>query len=317
MRKLLAVLLCLAAVSVAHAKDMRRVVVAEGGGVKVQTAPIPEPQAGQVRIKVRAASVNPVDWKLAAHSPAGGTPGRDLAGVIDALGPDSGPWQIGQAVIGIPSTGAYAEYALVPVSALAAMPRRLSFDEAAGLPIAGETAWRAMVTVGAVQAGQTVLIQGGAGGVGSMAVQIAHARGAHVLATASASHTALLRRLGADEVIDYHAVRFEDRVKDVDVVLNTVDADTGARSIKVLKPGGVLVSIVGDPPADACAAAKIRCAVTGRVTGEMLKSVSDLAQEGKLSVQVDRKLSLDEVAQAWELSRQGHVGGKISLQVSR
>jgi NADPH:quinone reductase-like Zn-dependent oxidoreductase len=173
-----------------------------------------------------------------------------------------------------------------------------------------------MVTVADVQPSQKVLIQGGAGGVGSMAVQIAHARGAHVVATASAAHTDFVRKLGAQEVIDYHSVRFEDRVKDADVVLNTVDAETAARSIKVLKPGGILVSVAGEPPADACAAAKIRCAVTGKVTGELLKPVSDLAEQGKLAVQIDRQLSLDEVAQAWELSKQGHVGGKIILKVS-
>jgi NADPH:quinone reductase-like Zn-dependent oxidoreductase len=317
MRMLVAVFLCLAAVSLAEAKDMRAAVLAGDGALKVQPVPIPEPQAGQVRVKVRAASVNPVDWKLAAHAPAGSIPGRDLSGVIDALGPDTGPWKPGQAVIGIAVTGAYAEYALVPVSALAAKPARLSFDEAAGLPVVGETAWRAMVTVADVQPGQKVLIQGGAGGVGSMAVQIAHARGAHVLATASAAHTQLLRRLGADEVIDYHAVRFEDQVKDADVVLNTVDADTGARSVKVVKPGGILVSVAGDPPADACAAAHIRCAITGHATGEMLKPVSDLADQGKLTVQIDRTLPLEQAAQGWDLSRQGHVGGKIILEVSR
>jgi NADPH:quinone reductase-like Zn-dependent oxidoreductase len=317
MRKILFALLCLAMSSLAEATDMRAAVVVEGGGVKVQSVPIPEPQTGQVRIKVRAASVNPVDWKLAAHSDPGSIPGRDLAGVIDAVGPGAGPWKKGQAVFGIPATGAYAEYAVAPVGTLAPKPTRLSFEEAAGLGVVGETAWRAMVTVADVKPGQKVLIHGGAGGVGSLAVQIAHARGAQVIATASPDHTELVRKLGAQEVIDYHTVRFEDKVHDADVVLNTVDADTGARSMKVVKPGGILVSIVGPPPADACAEAKIRCAVTGRVTGEMLRSVGELAEQGKLSVKIERTVSLDEVPQAWQLSKQGHIGGKVIVEVSR
>ena len=320
MRKLLALLLCLAAVPLAvplaQAKDMRAAVVTEGGGVKVQAVPIPEPQAGQVRIRVRAVSVNPVDWKLAAHAPAGTIPGRDLSGVIDAVGPDAGPWKPGQPVIAVGVTGTYAEYVLASATALAAKPQRLSFEEAAGLPVVGETAWRAMVTVANVQPGQKVLIHGGAGGVGSMAVQIAHARGAQVITTASADHADFVRQLGAKQVIDYHTVRFEDQVKDADVVLNTVDADTAARSIKVLKPGGMLVSVAGDPPQEACTAAKVRCGITGHATGEMLKHVSELAEQGKLSVHIDRKVSMDEVAQAWALSKQGHVGGKVIIEVS-
>jgi NADPH:quinone reductase-like Zn-dependent oxidoreductase len=316
MRKILLALLCLAISSLAEAKDMRAAVVVEGGGVKVQPMPIPEPQAGQVRIKVRAASVNPVDWKLAAHSAPGTVPGRDLAGVIDEVGPGAGPWKKGQAVFGIPATGSYAEYAVAPAGTLAPKPARFSFDEAAGLGVVGETAWRAVVTVADVKPGQKVLIQGGAGGVGSFAVQIAHARGAQVIATASPDHAEMLRKLGAQEVIDYHTVRFEDRVHNADVVLNTVDADTGLRSMKVLKPGGILVSVVGDPPADACAAAKIRCAITGHATGEMLRFVGELAEQGKLTVKIERTVSLNEVPQAWELSKQGHIGGKVIVEIS-
>src|SRR5581483_6429682 len=159
--------------------------------------PKPEPQAGEVRIKVRDASVNPTDWKRADHSGPGahGTPGRDLSGVIDAIGPAGGPsggtpsqWKIGDPVIAIAPGGSYAEYAIAPLTAIAAKPARMSFEEAAGIGVVGETAWRAIVTVANVQAGQRVLIHGGAGGVGSSAVQIAKARGAYVIATASPSH---------------------------------------------------------------------------------------------------------------------------------
>jgi NADPH:quinone reductase-like Zn-dependent oxidoreductase len=204
------------------------------------------------------------------------------------------------------------------VNAVAAKPQRLSFEEAAGIPVAGETAWRALVTIANVQPGQRVLIQGGAGGVGSSAVQIAKTRGAYVVATASPSHNELLRSLGADEVVDYHQVRFGEKLKGMDVVLNTVDADTGARSIAIVKPGGVLVSVAGAaPPAARCETARIHCAATGHATGEMLPSLSKLADEGKFRIHIDRQFPLAEAAQALELNRQGHTGGKIILEVSR
>jgi NADPH:quinone reductase-like Zn-dependent oxidoreductase len=290
--------------------------VVSGTSVQLKSVAIPEPRSGEVRIRVRAASVNPVDWKLAARGSAEGhIAGRDLAGVIDALGPGVARWKVGDAVVAVSTSGSYAEYALASVQAIAAKPARWSFDEAAGLPVVGETAWRAMVTVANVQSGQRVLVQGGAGGVGSIAVQIAHDRGARVSATASAANAQFLRSIGASEVIDYHSVRFEERLHDLDVVLNTVDPDIGLRSMKVLRPGGILVSVVGVPPADACAAAHIRCAITGSVTGEMLSFLVELANAGKLNMNVERVLPVSAAAQAWELSRAGHTRGKIILQI--
>jgi NADPH:quinone reductase-like Zn-dependent oxidoreductase len=220
-------------------------------------------------------------------------------------------------VIAITTGGSYAEYAIASVNAVAAKPQRLSFEEAAGIPVVGETAWRALVTIANVQPGQRVLIHGGAGGVGSSAVQIAKARGAYVIATASPGHNDFLRSLGADQCVDYHTVRFEEVLKDIDVVLNTVDAETGARSIGIVKPGGILVSVAGAAPAAQCEAAKIRCAVTGHATGEMLGSLSELADQGKFRIHIDRQFPLAEAAKALELSRQGHTGGKIILEVSR
>lgn len=318
------------------AADNMRAAVIVDGGVQIQTLLKPEPKAGEVRIKVRYASVNPTDWKRADHSGPGthGTPGRDLSGVIDAVGPTDaqvdgatgghvgkdGPgvsaWKVGEAVIAIAPGGSYSEYAIAPVSAIAAKPARMSFEEAAGIGVVGETAWRAMVTVANVQAGQRVLIHGGAGGVGSSAVQIAKARGAYVIATASPSHNAFLRSLGADEVLDHNTVRFEEKVKGVDVVLNTVDPDITVRSLGVLKPGGILVSVVGPPPTAQCEAAKVRCGVTGSATGEMLHFVSDLASQGKFHIHIDQQLPLADAAKAWEMNRKGHTAGKIVLAVS-
>ena len=315
---ILAIILWFAA-SVASATETMRAVVFVDGNFRIDSIPKPQPQPGEVRIKVRAAAVNPADWKQAARAAAGTRliPGRDLSGVIDAVGDASGPWRVGAAVIALATGGSYAEYALASVNAVAAKPQRLSFEEAAGIPVAGETAWRALVTIANVQPGQRVLIQGGAGGVGSCAVQIAKMRGAYVIATASPSHNELLRSLGADEIVDYHKVRFEEKLKDLDVVLNTVDADTGTRSIAIVKPGGVLVSVAGAAPAAHCETARIHCAVTGHATGEMLPAVSKLADEGKFRIHIDRQFPLAEAAQALELNRQGHTGGKIILEVSR
>jgi NADPH:quinone reductase-like Zn-dependent oxidoreductase len=307
------------AAAVAAATENMRAVVFQDGNFQLQSVPKPEPQPGQVRIKVRAASVNPVDWKQTAHAAPGTRliPGRDLCGVIDAVGDAAGPWQVGEAVIAIATGGSYAEYALAAVSALAAKPRRLTFEQAAGIPVTGETAWRALITIANVKPGQRVLIHGGAGGVGSAAVQIAKAQGAYVIATASPTHEEFLRSLGVDEVVDYHKVRFEEKLKDIDVVLNTVDGDTGARSIAIVRPGGILISVAGAAPAVQCEAAQIRCAVTGPATGEMLGSLSALADEGKLVIHVDRQFPLADAAQALALNHQGHTGGKIILEVSR
>jgi NADPH:quinone reductase-like Zn-dependent oxidoreductase len=296
-----------------HATMLAAVVT--DGKVQIQSVPLPEPAAGQVRVRVRAASVNPVDWKLADRAAPGSAkvPGRDFAGVIDALGPEVQGWKPGDAVIGLAIGGAYAQYALASVKAIAHKPRKLSFAEASGIPAVGEAAWRAMVVIGNVQKGQRVLIHGGAGGVGSSAVQIAKARGAYVIATASARNQAFLRSLGADETIDYTTTRFEDKVKDVDVVLNTVNPEISARSIGVVKPGGILVSVVGLPQADKCEAAHIRCAVTGPVSGEMLPMLSALADAGKFHLNVEQRLPLAKANQAWDANRAGHTRGKIIL----
>ncbi len=315
---LFTLLMCALAHSSARAANTMHAMVVTDGKLHADRLPMPQPQAGQVRIRVRAASVNPVDWKLAEHAAPGlsSIPGRDLAGIIDAVGPDAGAWHKGQAVIAIATGGAYAEYTLASIHALALKPSHMSFDEAAGIPVVGETAWRAMVTVGNLQPGQRVLIHGGAGGVGSSAVQIAKARGARVIATASPSHNALLRSLGADEIIDYHSVRFEESLKDLDVVLNTVDAETTLRSIAVVKPGGMLVSVAGGVPTAQCEAAHIRCAVTGSVTGEFLGELSELANHDHFRVSIEQRLPLADAAKAWELNRSGHTGGKIILEVS-
>ncbi len=315
-----AILVSLAVLSLpaAAAETMRAVVIGEGGSLKIEQVAKPEPKAGEIRVKVRAASVNPVDWKIGmrADPAARLVPGRDLSGVVDAVGADTQGFKVGDAVIAIAPGGSYAEYAVMPAKIAAPKPTKMSFEEAAGIGVVGETAYRAIVTVANVQKGQRVLIHGGAGGVGSSAVQIAKARGAYVIATASPRNHEFLRKLGADEVIDYNTTKFEDKVKDADVVVNTVDLETGTRSTKVVKPGGIIVSVVGPTPAEPCAAAMIRCEQTGRVTGELLRPVVDLANEGKFAISIEQQLTLADAAKAWESNRAGHTRGKIVLTVA-
>ena len=300
------------------AAETMRAAVYHNGGVEIRTVPVPVPQSGQVRIKVHAVSVNPVDWKMASRVSGGDrVAGRDLSGVIDAIGPSTTGWKIGDAVTGMSVSGSYAEYTIASVNAIAAKPANMSFAEAAGLGVVAETAWRAIVTVGDVKSDQKVLIHGGAGGVGSSAVQIAKAFGAYIIATASPRNHQFLRSLGVDEVIDYNTSRFEDVVSELDFVLNTANTDTGNRSIGVIREGGILVSIVGPPPAAQCAKARIRCAEPGRASGENLKYVVELANAGKYRVSIERQLPLEEANAAWELNRGGHTRGKIILNIDQ
>ncbi len=297
---------------------MQAIVVVDGKP-QVQTVSRPTPGAGQVLVNVRAAGVNPADWKRAQRaSTVAVTPGWDIAGVISAVGPGVSGWKAGDAVMGFfEATGGYAQYAVISTESIARKPAKLGFEEAAGIPLVAVTAWKALVDVAALQPGQRVLIHGAAGGVGSAAVQIAAARGAYVIATASNRNHAFLRSIGARETIDYNEVKFEERVANVDVALNTVDEQTALRSLRVLKADGILVTVAGAVPTEPCAAAHLRCASVDRKTGtpigQLLAEVGKLADAGHFSVNVDARFPLDRVSEAWDLSRTGHTRGKIIL----
>jgi NADPH:quinone reductase-like Zn-dependent oxidoreductase len=302
---------------------MQAIVVVHGKA-QLQTVPRPDPKAGQVRIKVRAAGVNPADWKRAQRQPDSGLiPGWDVAGVIDTVGPSVRGWKAGDAVIGyLEGVGGYAQYAVVPVEHIARKPDKLSFDQAAGIPLAGATAWRALVDQGHLSAGQAVLIQGAAGGVGSAAVQIAAARGAtRIIGTASKQNDRFLRSIGATGTVDYHTADFERRIRGLDIVLNTVNPATAARSIQMLRPGGVLLSTAGAAPAAQCAAARVRCISVqvldeiGTPKNQALADIGKLADQGKYTVNIDATFPLAEAARAWELNRAGHTVGKIILTI--
>lgn len=248
----------------------------------------------------RAAGVNPVDAAVRAGAfPLLGEPpftvGWDVAGDVTAIGPGVTDFAVGDAVFGMPrfpaEAAAYAEILVAPAAEIAAMPAALDFEAAGALPLAGLTAWLALVDTADVTAGQRVLIHAGAGGVGHLAVQIAKARGAHVTATASAGKLDMVRALGADEVIDYRAEDVTRRGPAFDMVLDPIGGDHAERSVAVLKPGGALVCLL-DPSAAAKAAAD-RAGVTlsriiVRPDAAGLRGLAALAEAGQLAVHVAR-----------------------------
>lgn len=324
-----AVLLACAMFPAAALSQTMQAVVVSDGKAQIRSVPIPSPSAGQVRVRLHAAGVNPIDWKMAsgyrpganpsAPAPSGApwTPGFDGAGVIESLGTQVQAWKVGDPVIVfLEARGAYAEYAVVPVSTLARKPDNLSFEQAAGIPTTASAAWAVLVDTAKVSKGQRVLIHGGAGGVGSAAVQIAKSRGAYVIATASKRNHDYLRSIGADEVIDYQVERFEDRVRDVDVVVNAVNAETATRSIAVVKKGGLVVSVAGPADAARCTEAGVRCLLRSRdgtPIGTVLNEVATLATAGRYDVNVDATFALADFQKAWDASRAGHTRGKLII----
>ena len=290
----------------------------------VDLVPQPEPKAGEVLIRVRAAGVNPIDWKFRAgylkqYMPLElpYIPGLDIAGTVAAVGEGVTGLVIGDDVFGR-GAGAYAEYAIAPVTTLARKPAGVSFEQAATLPVGGVTAWVGLFDTAHLEAGQRVLVHGGGGGVGSTAVQLAHWKGAYVIATASAGNADHVRALGADQVIDYETTRFEEVVHDVDVVLETVGGEITDRSWGVLKPGGILVVVAGMPDAEKAASLGVRTSNVRapEVTTPILEELGRLAASGALVPQVGPVFSLDEAAEAHATSETGHGRGRIVLQVA-
>lgn len=292
--------------------------------LSVEDAPRPEVRDDQVLIHVRAASVNPVDYKVRSgdfhksQTKLPATLGRDVSGVVEAVGPGVTDYKPGDEVYAFLSShsGGYAEYALAEHEEVAAKPATVDHVHAAAVPLAAVTAWQGLFDHGRLEAGQRVLIHGAAGGVGHYAVQFAKAKGASVIATARQEDADLLRRLGADEVIDYRTERFESRLSDIDLVLDLIGGDTQRRSWSVLKRGGRLVSTLEQPsPEEAAARGAEGVVFMAQPKAGQLREIARMIDEHKITILVDKTLPLDEARRAQDTLEREHVRGKLVLVI--
>src|SRR5437868_3429996 len=289
--------------------------------VEIAEVERPKPGAGQVLVKVKAAAVNPVDWKIrdGLGEMFGLKPplilGCEVAGTVEAVGGPSrtggSDFEVGDDVYGYLSaySGGYAEYVAAPASEFVRKPKQIDFDTAASVPVGALTAWQGIFDHGKLTSGQRILITGASGAVGSMAVQLANVKGAHGIGTGSGRSEEFVRGLGADEFIDYKKAKFEEEVSAVDVVFDTVGGETQDRAFQTLKRGGVLVSTV-NPPSEEKAK---QFGVTGTMVfmmskADQLAEINRLVESGKLNMRVATVLPLTEVKKALQLSATGHAG---------
>jgi NADPH:quinone reductase-like Zn-dependent oxidoreductase len=300
---------------------MHAVLIHETGGpdvLRFEEAERPEPGEGEVLIEVRAASVNPIDWKIRRGLRETQLPavlGNDVSGVVESSRIDG--LTAGDEVLGVASSGGYAEFATVPATLIAKKPAGMSHEQAAALPVSGLTAWQALFDSGGLQAGQTALVAGGAGGVGHLAVQFAKHAGAHVIATGSSRNRDFVLRLGADEYIDYSSQDVGEAASDVDVAFDTVGGDTTESLVPTLREGGVLVTIANAPPEQAAAARGARAELlVMSSSSEQLAKIAGLVADGAVHVEIAQTFPLREASQAHALSEAGHTRGKIVLEVS-
>jgi NADPH:quinone reductase-like Zn-dependent oxidoreductase len=299
------------------------------GGPEVllhEEAPRPQVREGEVLVRVHAAGVNPLDWRVRAGDlkefiphklPL--IPGWDVSGVVEQVGPGVSQFKKGDDVFAMADPthdGGYADYIAIRETALALKPKSLHHVRAAAVPLSVLAAWRSLFDLGQLQPGQRILIHGASGGVGHFAVQLAKWKGACVLATASRKSQELLRKLGADETVDYTTQKFEGVAEKVDLVLDTIGGDTQERSWRVLNKGGALISLV-QPPSEQKArrfgVRGIMCSV--QLDGAQLSKIAKLIDSAKLKPIIDRILPLSEARRAHELSQDGHIRGKIVLRV--
>jgi NADPH:quinone reductase-like Zn-dependent oxidoreductase len=303
---------------------MHAIVVHEFGEsdqLKYEEVARPTPGAGEVLVRVHAAGVNPIDWKFRKGLLAAlrgfelpWTPGSDIAGVVESVGPGVERLRPGDEVLGQSKSGAYAEYATAIADQLAQKPKRLSWDEAASLPVGANTAWQGLFDHGGLQPGQRVLVQGAAGGVGQLAAQLAHWKGAHVIGTASASNLDFVRSLGAEEVVDYTTTKVEDVLSGLDLVFDTIGGATYEASLKTLRRGGAIISLVGAPPEEGAAALGVRLIrMNAKPRGDELRTVAELVESGTIQVSVGEAFPLAEAWRAHEQSEHGHGRGRIIL----
>jgi NADPH:quinone reductase-like Zn-dependent oxidoreductase len=287
-----------------------------------EDAPLPRPGEGEVLVRIHAAGVNPVDWKLRSGyfsdyilPKIPFIPGRDVSGVVEAIGPGVTRFAQHNAVFGN-AVGAYAQYAVAKEDELAFKPLTVDHVHAAAIPLAALTAWQALFEVAGLKEGQRLLIHGAAGGVGAFAVQLAKWKGAQVAGTAASRNQLFLMGLGVDQPIDHFKQRFEDVVGAVDVVLDTVGGDVQQRSWNVLRKGGMLVSIVAPPSTEEARRREATAAIfASHPDGGQLARIAQLIDFGFVRPVVETVLPLSQAKRAHEMSEAGDVRGKIVLSV--
>lgn len=305
---------------------MNAILIHEYGGpevLKLEEVDRPNPSAGEVLVSIHYAAVIPLDWKIrngwmqnVYPKSFPYIPGACVSGIVESVGPGVTEFNVGARVFG-QVDGAYAEYGIAKVNKLLKMPNGLSFEAAATIGAGADTAWRALFTEGELKAGQTVLIHAAAGGVGQFAVQLAKWKGAHVIGTASTANLDFVKALGADQVIDYTTTAFEDVIKEVDLVVDSVGGDTENRSWGVLKQGGILVSLT--QPASQENAQKH--GVTAKFntkfpTYEDLQTIAQLIADGTIKAEIDSIFPLSQTNKALEKSEARHSRGRILLRLT-
>lgn len=293
----------------------------------VNDAPKPTAKKGQVQIEVRAAGINPFDNMVRSGHlskmmplkfPA--TLGMDVAGVVVGIGEDVTSLKLGDEVYGqvkfFGGMGAFAEFAVGDAEKLTLKPKNTTFTEAAGIPLTAVSAYQVLVAKMNLGKAQKILIHGGAGGIGSIAIQLAKHLGANIATTAAANETEYVKGLGADIVIDYKNMQFEDELQGYDAVFDTVGGDTYMRSFKVLKKGGIIVSMLEQPNEELAK----ECEVTAlyqatHMNSKDLEKITQLVEAGKIKVHIDKVFPLDEAADAMDYLQGGHPKGKVVIEV--
>jgi NADPH:quinone reductase-like Zn-dependent oxidoreductase len=310
------------------AATMKAIVAHEYGApevLKYEDAPRPDPKENELLVRVIACGVNPADplvvggrfaKEFGTHLPL--IPGYDVAGVVEKTGAKVTKFKKGDAVYGYALFGGgWAEFAVLAENEAARKPKSTTFTEAAAVPLAALTAWQALIDTAKLSAGQTILVHGGSGGVGSFAVQIAKAKGAKVIATASTANQDLLKQLGADVAIDYTKTKFEEVAKDVDAVFDTVGRDTLARSYAIVKKGGIVTTIVARPDLAQLEKHGIRgSSISSHPDGNELTEITKLIEAGKIKPVVGHVMPLTDAVKASQQAETHHTRGKIVLKIA-
>lgn len=309
---------------------MRAVRIHQYGGtdtLKLEQIDKPTINADDILIQVKAAAINPVDWKIREGYLKDFIPydlpvtlGWDVAGIVTQVGEDVDQFSVGDEVFSRPNIardGSYADFIAVKANEAVLKSTKLDFAQAAALPLAGITAWQCLVDVANIQPGQRVLIHAGAGGVGHLAIQIAKAKGAIVVATASSANLELLTQLGADEAIDYAKAPLGEQITPVDVVLDTMGGEVQQSSWSLLKPEGMMVSVVEPPSEETAKQHNVRAAfVFIEPSSRILNELNKLVESDQLRPLIEHRFPLEKIAEAHQQSQSGRTRGKIAIDVS-